>query len=573
VGMTTRATTTQALTAHDVFTLLRVPSGPLALHAEQQRIIRAWDQLDASGRPAFDDLCLFWLKKTGKSTTAAGLTITELVAGTEHDREIILTASGLQQSIDVIFADAVRFIRRNAWLTRHVRILGHELVYRQTIIDPRTNGRHVEEHIVRSVPSRDARSIHGANPTLVVVDELWTQADYGVLEALAASPARAYSRKLLCSYAGLRSMAREGCPLWDYWQRAKAGTDPRLFASFIEGASGWQSVPWITARFIEGQRRQFAAVPSKFRRLWLNEWAAGDVDGFLSGEEIHDAKDPALDVEPDTLPAGVVCHGGLDLALNRDWAAFTATIIDAAGRLNVVAIRYWRGTRQRPVSLMDVEDQIVALADKFNLRRLTIDQWQAALMAERLRLRLPHVDIQTIAFTPALLDRFATSLKGLFSSRLIRIPASHSELIEQLENLRGTEQRRRDLVRFDSGKGTGAGAHDDLAVSLMLAAEGQEPSIGRAVLPPAFRECYRAQSVANFWPTQCYLLGGGFYPPGNDASCAACPGHRYVKQAYVDHVARGGERMPTRDYRRLFVQDNDYVGRMRSNAWADSVGL
>src|SRR5438552_1092594 len=80
----------------------------------------------------------------------------------------------------------------------------------------------------------------------------------------------------------------------------------------------WAEVPWITKAFIDGQRRAFASVPSKFKRLYENEWAAGDVDAFLTSDEINDAKDPALDVEPATLPAGVSCVAGLDLALNRD---------------------------------------------------------------------------------------------------------------------------------------------------------------------------------------------------------------------------------------------------------------
>jgi hypothetical protein len=78
---------------------------------------------------------------------------------------------------------------------------------------------------------------------------------------------------------------REGNPLWDLWQRWKANSDPRLFVSFIGGPDGWKQIQWIKPSFIESQRRKFASVPSKFKRLWLNEWAAGDEGSFLSGEE------------------------------------------------------------------------------------------------------------------------------------------------------------------------------------------------------------------------------------------------------------------------------------------------
>ena len=188
-------------------------------------------------------------------------------------------------------------------------------------------------------------------------------------------------------------------------------------------------------------------------------------------------------------------------------------------------------------------------------------------MAERLRMRGVH-DVRATAITPALLDSLATGLKGLFSGRLIRLP-NHPELIEQLENLRGVEQRRRDLVKFDSGKGSGAAAHDDLVFGLMLSADLQERAIGRAVLPAGFSECYRAATLP-FDPGSCYLLGGGYFPSGCP-SCAACPGHLYVKGAYADHVGRGGERMDLRTFRRLHIADNEYTSRWKANDWAGAM--
>jgi hypothetical protein len=65
------------------------PSGavPLALHTEQRRVIEAWDALGPDGLPQYDELALLWTKKPGKSTTAGGLVVTELVGGLEGERD------------------------------------------------------------------------------------------------------------------------------------------------------------------------------------------------------------------------------------------------------------------------------------------------------------------------------------------------------------------------------------------------------------------------------------------------------------------------------------------------------
>ena len=63
---------------------LRVPDGkgrlvPLALHVEQKRLLDAWDATDPAGLPLFPEVLEAWIKKAGKSTTAGGLALRELV--------------------------------------------------------------------------------------------------------------------------------------------------------------------------------------------------------------------------------------------------------------------------------------------------------------------------------------------------------------------------------------------------------------------------------------------------------------------------------------------------------------
>ena len=59
----------------------------------------AWDQLDPlTGLPLSDTHLWTWIKKAGKSATAGGVVLKELVDGIGEDREIIIVASDFEQS-------------------------------------------------------------------------------------------------------------------------------------------------------------------------------------------------------------------------------------------------------------------------------------------------------------------------------------------------------------------------------------------------------------------------------------------------------------------------------------------
>lgn len=559
---------------------IRIPDGsgrlvPLTLHAEQRRVFDAYDLIDeATKLPWYFEILIAWPKKTGKTGTVGVFAGHELVCGREPDREIALCSSDLGQSVDVVLACIIRYCRRHPWLAKRIKIYKNVLIYSETVVDHRTGARHVQEHVLRAIPVRDTRSMHGLNPSMTIFDEYWSQQTYEAVEALAASPARRISRTIYSTYAGLRSQARPGNPLWDVWQRGLSGDDPRLFASIVSGPDAWRIAPWISESFIAQQRRRFASVIAEYRRLFENTWASGDEGSFLSADEIASAVDVEAG-EPERGDPGVAYDYGLDVGLTHDWSALAVTHPGADGRIVVDVIRYWRGTRQRPVSLSAVEAEIVSLAARFKPRRVIADLWQAAMLAERLALAGIH-NVSTKPITPGRLDSLATALKSTFSRRLIRIPGAapwSAALVEQLECIVGQEMSRREYVRFTSGAGEGAGRHDDLAIALSLCLEVQQGEIGRAVLPENFNECYRASDLGR--PVDCFVMGmGNFIPPGNsDPSCAACPGWRFLRDAYAAHKARGGEPIDLRGFRRAYITNNDFVAMRLINKMAHDCGI
>lgn len=559
------------LTARRVFTkLLRVPDpmtrklAPLVLHPEQERVLDAWDQVEG-GRYVYDELGLLWAKKCGKSTTIAGLVIAELVGGAEPDREIVIVASDWAQSKDITFASAARFARRHPWLTKNLKVGQSEIVYRETITDERTGGKHVEDHIVRAVPARDARSLHGSNASLTVIDELWTQNNYDVIEALARSPARLHPRVLYATYAGLRSMQRVGVPCWDLWQRWKSGDHPGLFVSYIGGEDGWRSIPWISERFLAAERRRFAAVPSKFTRLYLNQWSAGDEGAFLTSDEIADATDATL-IEPDCAAPGVQYSVGVDLGLTHDFTGIVVSHVNAVGHLQVDAVRVWRGTKSRPVDLTDVEREIRSLAWRFKCA-VHIDQWQGALMRQRLEQQSVTARVHTIE--SAKLDGYASLVKSLFVARQIKIPAEPT-LIEQLETLEGEEQKRRDRVRF-TARGQ---AHDDLVVALCLSTESfvhwkaqdGRVSVGYTGLGrPVVAEIDTCRAAEMVRAQTCPLYDA----PSAHVGCAKCPAYTSAVERYEAYLAEpGAEFLTLRAFVTLYMRPNQDIRERRMNSFA-----
>ncbi len=502
--------------------------GPVIVYPALAAFIAAYDQRDPiAALPQFSELGFLAIKKSGKTLIGAALALYELVfASAEPNREILLLAATYEQATNRLFDAAVRFTRLHP-IFESLKIFKNEIIHRENVIDSKTGGRHVEEHVLRAVGAKNAPALHGANATLTIYDELHTHEDYNAVEATAPSPARRCPRSVYLSYAGLRHQAHEGVPLWDLWQRWKGGSDPRLHVTFIGGPEGWRAVPWITESFIASQRRQFAAVPSKFRRLWLNEWASGDEGSFLSGEEIAAALDLSLH-EPAFGVPGIVYAMGIDLGLTRDLSAVVISHVTPDGILIPDVIKTWQGSKGHPVSLEAVAGEVLALSRRFALKRVVLDQWQGAMMAEGLK--RAGLNVRLITCGPSQLDQWATRLKAWFVQRTIRIP-NHPQLIEQLETLRGVESRRRDLIRFTEG----TGQHDDAVVALVLSAEAHGTTVGVRALPPQ-RHCYRRQ---NGLTANCYLFGATAWP--SDPICRQCPSHLAVSTAWrqADPATRG----------------------------------
>jgi hypothetical protein len=222
-------------------------------------------------------------------------------------------------------------------------------------------------------------------------------------------------------------------------------------------------------------------------------------------------------------------------------------------------VKWWRGSKTSPVNFVEIEDYVVDANHRFRLDGIALDQWQGYLLQDRLGKRgLRNVTTKTLETTK--LDAYATQLKALFSTRQIRIP-DEPELLRQLESIVGEESRRRDRIRFTSGPGQ----HDDLAIALMLSAEGHGKNIGRVRMAD-MDSCARERSLRKH-EHDCFLLGQGNWI-SSDPICRECPALVSVRLARDAYQQRTGEAVDVRDFvRRGLIESNTYLSTRAFDHW------
>jgi hypothetical protein len=521
-------------------------------HQEQQKFIEAVD----TGQ--YPELLLHWGKKCAKSFTVAARALHHLVSDpwVRSERLIGISSADEDQSL-IPFRQVCQLADRHPFFRKAIRVTRTELIYIEEVREP-TGGKYTREHRLRALP-RDLVGSHGEPWTFLHRDEHWAESDHSMSEALILDPSRPGGQIVYSSYHLVRAMARAGVPLHDLLERVAAG-DPTLWYSFIGGsgpAASWVVCPWITESWVRQQERTFASCPARFRRVVLNEMAGSD-DGLITAAELRDAIDETM-VEPDSGVPGAAYTVGVDLGISCDWTAVTLVHTDERGKVVVDISKYWRGTPDQPVSLMEVEGWLFELSKRFRIDAVILDPWNSRLLQERLeRARVPT---RSLAITSAETDRLITRLKGAFSGRHIRLNARHTALLEQLDSIKTIESRSREMIKFaPSGRRSDAASHDDLVFSLALALAGLGDSIGRLSLP-------QNQTMCPLERENCYLTSAKCFNGGDGDCLHHCPSHQAVRAAWMQAGCPGDVRA---FYHASGFQDNVMIRRAQARRFYSS---
>lgn len=244
----------------------------------QQILTDALFTFRGDGSPLYRRVLTGRAKKNSKTTDAVLAALYKCLvwrAKGDKGNEVYFLASDLAQANDDLDL-AKKIVRRNP-------LLDAELTVKSNVIE-----RKDAKGFIEILPAGDAAGLHGKTYLFLVLDELHTQKDYRVLEALEIDRTRPDAVQWFASYASLYRHA--GVPIVDMLKQHEEKSDPRLYVSWYSGMveeanpslNGPLGPNWDD---IEDARR---SLPSWiFRRLYLN--LGGQPDGAAFDAEAVEA--------------------------------------------------------------------------------------------------------------------------------------------------------------------------------------------------------------------------------------------------------------------------------------------
>jgi hypothetical protein len=301
-------------------------------------------------------------------------------------------------------------------------LLDAELTMKQNVIE-RKDG----HGFIEILPAGDAQGLHGKTYLFLVVDELHTQRDYRVLEALELDRTRPDAVQSFASYASLSRAA--GIPINDILKQHAAQSDPRLFVSWYAGTIE-EANPSLNGPLgptmddiLDAQR----SLPSWiFRRLYQN--LPGQPDGAaFDASKVEDAIVPGRTVLPPQpgVTYGAFCDlsgGGADDA--------TLAIAHACEGVGILDLVMDQGARtHRTFSPDDTVRKFAEVLTQYGLSSVTGDRYAA---------QWPVLAFEKhgISYRPADLNRsqLYAALEPLLNSGRCAL-LDHPKLMQQLIGL------------------------------------------------------------------------------------------------------------------------------------------
>lgn len=315
---------------------------PMRLRPWQEDIVRRLKTTRPDGSLAIRKAFLMLPRKQAKTQLSACLA-TEHILGTPRTGQTAVVAASDRYQAGHLFKKVKTIIEADAFLDRQCRI--YSGVKR---IETRKTGN------VLQVLSSDGRRAHGENPSLAILDEVWTQPNTELFDALTSGfGTRTEYLTLLISTQGNRrdSLVYQQ---YEYAKGVLSGkiVDPEYLAILYEAKAedDWTSEEtWRRAmpalgdfaslEFIRSEFRLALEIPSeesKFRQFYLNQLVAASSKWVnrakwdLCGEKTFDPKDLV----------GRPCFAGLDLSSTSDITAMVLVFPMDDGSFRVIC-HFW----------------------------------------------------------------------------------------------------------------------------------------------------------------------------------------------------------------------------------------
>jgi len=387
---------------------VRFAGRPFDLEPWQRAIVGnlfGWRGIDGNRR--YRETFIFVPRKNGKSALAAGIALRVLFADGEPGAEIYVAAADRDQA-GIVFDLAKQQVAADDLLASQARC------YRKSIVRGASTFKPV---------SSDVAGKHGYNAHCAIIDELHALPNGELVDVLQTSMGT--RTQPLTVFITTSDFERPGSicnEKHEYASKVRDGVidDPRFLPVIYEASrdADWSSPStWhaanpnlgvsITEEFLDRECRKAQESPryeNTFKRLYLNIRTEQDVR-FLSLEKWDAAGDPFDESDMD----GRECVAGLDLASTTDIAALVLLFHDDDGGYHVIS-RFWvpqdgilkrskkdrvpydrwrddgllRATAGNVIDYEVIRADIRALGERFNIREIAIDRWNATGLATQL---------------------------------------------------------------------------------------------------------------------------------------------------------------------------------------------
>jgi hypothetical protein len=306
------------------------------------------------------------------------------------------------------------------------------------------------------IQSCDGASAFGLKPAFVLVDELaqWSAIDNTrtLWSAIVSAMGKVPSAKL----AVITTSGDPGS--WAHGIYLQARRSKLWTVAEIPGP-----LSWVDPAYLADQRD--ALMPSQYARFHLNQWAAGE-DRLTNEADLEQCITLSGRLSPEPGRRYVILG---DIGVTHD-ASVVAVMhsepqVDDSGeprgrRVVLDQLRVWKGTRHRPVSLADVQAQIVEFHRLFPGSNVVLDPHEAVKMFQDLRAE--GVPAEEFTFSTASVGRLGIALFQTIRAHDLAIWRDEP-LIKELLSVKLVE-RTPGNYRLDHS----ASGHDDMAVTLAM---------------------------------------------------------------------------------------------------------
>lgn len=375
----------------------------VVLDEEWQRdvISHAYGVVDDAGKRWFTEVLVGIARKNGKSTMAAALALHGLVVEgmTEGGMEVYAAAADKDQA-RIVFGEARRMVMNSPKLLRHVK------VYANALEVPSTGA-------VFKVLSSDAKTKHGLNPGIVIIDELHAHKDDDLYYTLTTgTDAREQPLTIIITTAGYD----ESSVCFERYEHGLEGSDDRfLFRWYAPEDSEFDIrsfEAWVAAnpsRWMQTPERHRARLAKKMpearlRRLHFNTWTKADKLWLPAGGW------GACRVKGTHVPEGLEAMVAIDSAPKRDTTVVALMAQLPDGRLLAESKIFKAKTSTGVVDWGAVREHVRALWRNYELLEVRFDPYNfresaAELEAEGIPMvEFPQTDTRMVPATTALSD-------------------------------------------------------------------------------------------------------------------------------------------------------------------------